>query len=590
MRWRAALLGAWQARGAWTVAAILAAVLALRLSIMQRYSQLLDCANCLVPAALWSQAQLLLALVLADVAARRWLPRRGWLVRALVLACLLIDVLDYWVLDSFLLRLDWQQVLKFAREWGAGRSMALQALSGLAPWQQALAALAALALASGLLAYLRRPGGRAPLWLVLGCALALALVTLLQPPRSFHHAYVRNALLAFIDPPSLHRGYSPAWLARNGAHLRQAAAQCTPSSVPAPGRAAAPAPRQVLLIVVESLSSYQSQAFGGIHDWTPQLDQWALRGRAFSHFLANGKATEEGLFALLTGRPPLLQPGRGSVYESSAAAQRPSLPQRLGQAGWLTAFMTTGNLEFMHKGEWLARIGFDKAYGHDHPFYDGMQRYHFDAPWDDALYAHALAWMRKRQEGRYFLVLETVSTHQPYFDPVHQRPSIEGAFRYADAALGRFLQQLQQSGFLQRGLVVITGDHRAMVPTDAREWEHFGEDTMSAVPLLLLGRGVQPGWEHGYFSQQDLLPSLQRLLTGQAPCLHPGQGVWTRGAAAGAPAQCIFTNRAQYPDREFLRCQGPTHAIALDGDDSRYLGADGPPEWLDELNSQRAPP
>ena len=30
-----------------------------------------------------------------------------------------------------------------------------------------------------------------------------SLVTLLQPPRSFHHAYVRNALLAFIDPPAM---------------------------------------------------------------------------------------------------------------------------------------------------------------------------------------------------------------------------------------------------------------------------------------------------------------------------------------------------------------------------------------------------
>lgn len=565
------------------IAIFFCVLVGVRVQMMWGYSALFDCDGCLVIPSLLSEAQLLLGLVCADLAARRWLGRGAWAVRVLVLCCLLIWLLDAWVRANFHVRLDWREVRKFWQELGSAEFFLRVFLSqGLAKLM--LSVLGVVAALWAALGYLRQQRIREPAWLLPLTGLLLALILLAAPERHYHHMNLRNALEAFVDPPTLYREYSADWVEQQRPRLRAAVAASRTCTAQA---SVDPKPTQIVLVVVESLSNYQSQAFGGIRDWTPQLDRWASKGRRFAHFLANGKTTEDGLFALLTGRPPLLQSGRKTVYESDLEVSRPTLPHVLEQAGYAAAFMTTGNLAFMQKGAWLERVGFPIISGHDAPFYDGMPRYQFDAPEDAALYGHARQWMQAQVQP-YLLVLETVSTHQPFFDPVEKKPSIEGAFRYADAALGDFLEQLEREGFFDNGLVIVTGDHRAMVPATVQERQQMGENHLSRVPLLLLGASAGIGEESGYFSQQDLLPSLQQLLLPGETCLYPGQSLW--GAGPGAvPAECVFTNRAPHPDREFLQCGEQTYELRLDAQDTHYVGKAGPEAYLDAVHAQRVP-
>lgn len=136
-----------------------------------------------------------------------------------------------------------------------------------------------------------------------------------------------------------------------------------------------------------------------------------------------------------------------------------------------------------------------------------------------------------------FLTLETVSSHQPFYDPVSGRISTEGTFRYTDAALGRFLDRLQATGFLKDGLLIVTSDHRAMTPATAQERAHMGPRRLSRIPLLL-DKGVPVGKEEQTLtrSQQDLPPSLATLLTGQAPCTPPWQACFPLAAQPLPPA------------------------------------------------------
>lgn len=560
---------------------VFALLAGLRLVMMQDYSVMLDCESCLVYPSLWYEVQLLLGLCCADLLARRWAPRMAWAVRVLILGVLLICALDGWVLKSFLVRLDWREALKFWGDLDAGLFF-LRLLASHAWWKVAAVALGAAALLYALVGYVfeRRSFPRSCLW-VSGALLALSVV--MAPQRQYHDIYVRHALAAFVDPPSLHREYSAAWVQAQTPRLREAATQriCTPEPV------MTSRPAQVVLVVVESLSSYQSQAFGGIHDWTPQLDRWSQKGRRFTHFLANGKTTEDGLFALLTGRAPILQSGRRTIYESDLDPARPALPQLLSQQGYSTAFLTTGNLGFMQKGVWLEQVGFQTISGHDDPFYVGMPRYHFDAAEDSALYARAVQWMQQQSQQPYFLVLETVSSHQPYFDPVAKKPSMEGAFRYTDDALGKFLDQLESDGFLEQGLVIVTGDHRAMVPASVQEREALGVDHLSRVPLLMLGASAEVAQESGRFSQLDLLPSLQQLLLPGQTCRYTGQGIWNTGSMA--PASCTFMVRAQDPDKEFVQCGEQVFQVLLDAEHTQYRGLQGPRPYLDAIHVQRVP-
>ncbi|NMM78833.1 hypothetical protein B2J89_19460 [Acidovorax sp. SRB_24] len=564
------------------VASIFVLLVCMRLKMMQDYSVMLDCGNCLVYPSLWHETQLMLGMLCVDLAARRWLARGAWLVRLLLLACLLIWVLDFWVLKSFLVRLDWREAQKFWRDIDSA-GFFLRLFASQALWRVMVSALGVLVVLCVAVGYLRQGRLRHPGWLLPLAGGLFGLSLLFGPEPHFHYVYVRNALAAFIDPSTLYREYSAPWVEQHTPRLRKAAGAkiCTAQFV------SGPRPVQVVLVVVESLSSYQSQAFGGIHDWTPQLDRWSAKGRRFTHFLANGKTTEDGLFALLTGRPAILQSGRKTVYESDLDPARPTLPQLLYQAGYVTAFMTTGNLAFMQKGVWLEQIGFQTISGHDAPFYDGMPRYHFDAPVDAALYGNARQWMRKQAEQPYFLVLETVSSHQPYFDPIRQKSSIEGAFRYTDAALGDFLDQLEADGFFENGLVIVTGDHRAMVPSSAQERERLGEDHLSRIPLLMLGHSAPAGRERGYFSQQDLLPSLQQQLLRGETCRYPGQGLWNEGHTAAA--KCVFTARAQHPDSVFMQCGERVREVRLEAEDTHFVGLQGPTPYLDAIHVQRMP-
>ena len=86
----------------------------------------------------------------------------------------------------------------------------------------------------------------------------------------------------------------------------------------------------------------------------------------------------------------------------------------------------------------MSNLGFEHIEGNEHPYYVDEKRYAFDAPSDAALYGRGLQWMEAAQ-GPYLLVLETVTTHQPYVDPDSGERSLEKTMRFADRAFGEFL-------------------------------------------------------------------------------------------------------------------------------------------------------
>ncbi|HRP19775.1 MAG TPA: LTA synthase family protein [Alicycliphilus sp.] len=545
-----------------------------------QFSQLLDCGNCLVAPAIFNEAQPFLMLLCLAWATSRWLPHAAIAVRAATVAVLCLSWADIAAQRAFATRLSWYEVRKFWNEAGTLLDFAAIIATGIP--QALLATLGITAVLLILGRYLARqganPSGRVAAW---GACLLTA--GLLVPGADTHRYYVRGSLSTFMQTPTRHTPYPADWRTNHGGELQSPQGQtCHPPQAPL-------GVNRVVLIVVESLSSYQSQGYGGIYDWTPRLDEWARKGWKFTRFLANGKTTEDGLYALLTGHNPIPAPGLDSIYAQPLDGSA-TLPAMLARHGFHTAFLTSGDLGFMQKGAWLNRVGFDEIEGHEAPFYDGHQRYHFGAVQDDVLYGRALQWMADRTQGTpapYLLVLETVSSHQPYYDPVHRRISTEGAFRYTDAALGRFIDRLHATGFLDTGLLIVTSDHRAMVPATADERSNMGRRHLSRIPLLLLGQGIPAGRTeaaHAY-SQQDLLPSLAAMLTGQAPCTPPWQGIFTPTMAA--PPACVASSRAPQPDSIFLQCGKQDREVRLDAQHTRYLHSPGDPAYLRLIHAQR---
>ena len=331
---------------------------------------------------------------------------------------------------------------------------------------------------------------------------------------------------------------------------------------------------------------YHSQRFSGLHDWTPRFDLIASGGEALTGFHANGITTEDGLVALFTGEPPLPKAveDSGKLFEQFAAVEA-SVPRLLNGLGYRTVFLTTGDLGFLGKGAWLEKIGFQYTEGHDAPFYDGLPRFHFSAAADEALYERALGLLDEAGGERLFMTVETVTTHHPYVDPESGERSEERTFRYADLHLGEFVEQLEKRSFFDGGYLIVTGDHRSMVPMGSAEFERYGDRAYARVPFAIMGRGMG-GMVEDAFSQTDLLPSLRHWLGEGRHCVDRNQGVFLP-TPLHRP-ECIYTRRNYDLDRVAVHCGADEYAIQLNGDRTRYVGdAEGPLALIEQVHRLR---
>jgi lipoteichoic acid synthase len=335
--------------------------------------------------------------------------------------------------------------------------------------------------------------------------------------------------------------------------------------------------------MVESLSSYHSQLFSGLNDYTPHLDRIARRGTWLSHFHANGYSTEGGLIALLTARVPMPTAGRfGSTLAFTDVEG--DFHRALAAKGYHTAFFTTGRLSSGQRDRWIAAIGIEHGEGAEHSFYNGMPRGPFEAASDAALVDRFLQWHAGQQgTGPFMATILTVETHPPYLSAAGERDE-PARFRAVDAQVGRLVAGLEARRFFDDGIVVIVGDHRAMTPISAAEQQRFGFSAAVRVPAVILGPTGMPAGEWAAQAQQsDLIPSLRHLLLGES-CRNEWQGRFL-GAGAKPARYVVFAEPMRR--NEIGVIEGPEHyTLLLDGDDTRWIDAPPRPEDAQRVRTE----
>ncbi len=329
----------------------------------------------------------------------------------------------------------------------------------------------------------------------------------------------------------------------------------------------------VIFVLVESWSSWHSLQFGGTLDWTPEFDKAAQRGLRFNNFHAIGFSTTNGLVGVLAGQKiwsPFLRLLESPPFYSMWGVER-TLPRLFSASGYETAFLTTGPISLYRKGEWMSNLGFEHVEGNEHPYYVDEKRYAFDAPSDAALYGRGLQWMQAARDP-YLLVLETVTTHQPYVDPDSGERSLEKAMRFADRAFGEFLEKLDGSGFFEKGLLVVVSDHRSMTPVSSEELERFGVGTFSRVPAFMIGGGIKPStFDDRVLSQGDLVPTFDWWLTGETT-LGPHDAVMLDGSST---TKCAFHARGDRRSLLEVICPEGYGQVRMEGDRTRFVQSTG---------------
>lgn len=341
-----------------------------------------------------------------------------------------------------------------------------------------------------------------------------------------------------------------------------------------------------VLIVVESWSLHQSLLFSGLADITPELDGLAKKGTWFQNYYTNGYSTETALISLLAGNIPISTHKGWGLLSYDAVDQ--NAYEKLHAAGYETAFFTTGDLSFGSKGEWLKKIGLLHVEGAESPWYDGMLRGAFGAASDKALVDRFLFWYDQKIEKEskpFFATLLNVGTHPPFIDADRNDPNGSNeiaAFKRADQEIARLVKGLEDRGFLEKGIVFVVGDHRAMTPRTTQEIALFGESSLSRVPAFALGMTHLPkGRVKSVHQHTDFMPSVLSKVTGME-CLSDWQGQ-IFGPLPSSPKIVIYSHPA-IRDELRVYIDGIYHQLKIDGDNTRWLGT--PPHNGEKLLKQ----
>ena len=268
----------------------------------------------------------------------------------------------------------------------------------------------------------------------------------------------------------------------------------------------------VVLISVESLSGDYLKRFGNTENITPYLDSLIPHGLWFDKFYASGTRTVRGLEALSMAIPPT--PGQ-SIVRRPDNADMFTLGSVLKAKGYEVNYIYGGNSFFDNMGKYFSNSGYKVLDQRDIP--DSMV--HLTTAWgcdDEAAFNFTIQQCDKSfsKNKLFFNHIMTVSNHRPYsypegridIDPKNQ--SIQGAVKYTDHAINKFIKDAQQKPWFNNTLFVIVADHcaKSAGKTDLPVNRYH-------IPCIIYApQLVKPAIENRLVSQIDLAPTILGLM------------------------------------------------------------------------------
>jgi phosphoglycerol transferase MdoB-like AlkP superfamily enzyme len=273
--------------------------------------------------------------------------------------------------------------------------------------------------------------------------------------------------------------------------------------------------KNIVIIVEESLGARFVGSLGGF-PLTPNLDEWRKKGLWFTNLYATGIRSARGLEAIISGFPP--SSSRSVLKLGKAQGNFYTLAHSLSTRGYSSNFVYGGEGHFDNmKGFFLAN-GFDSAID-----INDFDEYEFKGTWgvsDEDLFDRAHSMMLK-DSGPFFTLIFTSSFHSPFEFPDgkielvgEEKNTKHNGVKYADYALGDYLQKAEESSYWKDTIFLIIADHderprgRSLVPIESYH-----------IPGLIIADGLTPRNFDKVASQIDLIPTLLALanVSGTAP-------------------------------------------------------------------------
>ncbi len=267
----------------------------------------------------------------------------------------------------------------------------------------------------------------------------------------------------------------------------------------------------VIVLMMESMSAEYMATFGNRENLTPNLDRLAQEGILFSQLYATGTRTVRGLEALSAALPP--QPGM-SVVRWPNITNLNTLGSVLGDQGWQTHFIYGGYGAFDNMNSYFDAQGYKVTDRTN--FKEGLVK--FENVWgvaDEHLFDQALIEFDKDHSAGhpFFAHIMTTSNHRPFTYPdgridIPSHSGRKGGVKYADYAIGRFIEMAKNKPWFENTIFLIVADHCASSAGKAKiPVSRYHIPAIIYAPQFLTPRQVDT-----LSSQIDLVPTLLSLL------------------------------------------------------------------------------
>lgn len=275
-------------------------------------------------------------------------------------------------------------------------------------------------------------------------------------------------------------------------------------------------PKNLVIFIQESLGAQFVGALNGADGdkgMTPNLDRFSKEGVLFNSLYSNGTRSIRGIAGLTAGFLPA--PGKGVLKRNKSQRNFFTVAQLLKPYGYYSLFLYGGEKRFDNMGSWFYGNGFDDII--DEPKFKNAK---FHGVWgvsDEDLVIRANQEFKKlyKENQPFVSVMFSTTNHTPfdfpegridYIEGVEQH-SVKNAIKYADYAIGKFIDQARREAYYKDTIFVIAADHNVRV---------YGDDllpfTMFRIPGLILGNGVSPKQVNRLTMQPDVLASALDLL------------------------------------------------------------------------------
>ncbi|MBB1332784.1 MULTISPECIES: LTA synthase family protein [unclassified Pseudoalteromonas] len=279
-------------------------------------------------------------------------------------------------------------------------------------------------------------------------------------------------------------------------------------------------PKNLVIILQESLGARYVGTLGGL-PLTPNIDKLYQRGWGFDNLYATGTRSVRGIEAVITGFTPT--PSRAVVKLDKSQRDFFTIADFLSKQDYQTQFIYGGESHFDNMQSFFLGNGFQHIVDSN-----DFANIDFNGSWgasDEDLYNQADIELTKlQQQGQpFFSLVFSSSNHSPYEFPDNkialydnEKQTRNNAAKYADYALGTFIEKAKQSSYWDDTVFIVIADHdsrvsgASLVPID-----HF------RIPAVIFGKGINAKRDHQLASQLDIPTTLLSLIgaSGEHPMI-----------------------------------------------------------------------